>query len=940
MPVSLFTLPPLVGREAVLAQLRSAVTRANKGAGGCVVLEGTAGIGKSSLLKATLNMASDLGLAVALGNTSEFDQSAPLSTLMSALSASDVAPRFFDGGTDGGPMWLVNRVGDLIESFAGSQALVIALDDAHWADELTSFALRVLVPGLSQYPVLWLLARRPGAGRRSAQDAIDRLLEDHSVRLPIDPLDDDDSAELCANLLGARPDESLLADVARSRGNPFLAEELLCTLRDAGSLSVTRGVAQVSTSQLPATFIDAVDRRLRDLSPQAHRILEAGSVLGRPFTVHEVAALVGLPVAGVIDAAKEAVQTEALEDGGHELAFRHDLIREAVYGSLPGPVRLALHREAATVVRDEGRSALEVAEHLVCGGQVGDRGAIAVLRDAVKHLAPRAPGTAADMLMRALDLLDADDGERPQLIAEAVQLLACAGRVAEARQLGEQALEASNDDATLLLGLSETLKHAGHNRAVVHYTVAALGMPDLKESLRAQLLAIQAHALLRTESFGLARAAADEAVRLGQLTDHQDAVVFGTSARACVALSSGQVEAALCDARHAVTIADSKGGESAQRHPRLWLAKVLVSADRFAEADAVLEMDQREAERLGTAWSQPLWHYYRAELRLAAGRLDDALADAQAGVRVAEQSNALALVVPLLALLSHIWLQRQDIAKTRSHLSEAKQLIDGGISVGPEELVWRIALLEEAEGCPEQAFRTLSDVFAMLPDRLQILNEPGASVHLVRIARQAGEHAHAERAVAAAQILADRNPNVASFGAAAAHARGVLRSDVHALHEATAAYRLSPRPLERAAAIVDTALAEDALDNRTEAIQLLKEAGDQYARIGADRESARVSKELQRLGVRRKKRRAVESDETWGGLTGSELRVVQLVAEGLTNRQVAARLFLSRHTVDSHIRHSFMKLGVNCRVELTRLVVSKAKVTDQVPSVLAAHQIT
>src|SRR5437763_4171770 len=119
--------------------------------------------------------ATELGMAVAGGVATEIDRAAPLSTLVTALQNSqapglDVADLAVVGGN---PLWLVDRLGEVIEEGVRTGPLLVTLDDAHWADELTALALRLLVPALSSSPVLWLLARRPAPARRSAQDAIE-----------------------------------------------------------------------------------------------------------------------------------------------------------------------------------------------------------------------------------------------------------------------------------------------------------------------------------------------------------------------------------------------------------------------------------------------------------------------------------------------------------------------------------------------------------------------------------------------------------------------------------------------------------------------------------------------------------------------------------------------------------------------------------------------
>ena len=933
LPITQF---PLVGRDGILAELRGTLAAAAQGTGGCVVVEGPAGIGKSRVLAATSAEAAELGMAVAAGRATVLDRVAPLTTLLTSLQSS--RPPLLESarltGLDRNRYWLVNRLGELIEDYVRARALVIAVDDVQWADELSALALRVLVPGLSSSPVLWLLARRLVPARSPAQDAVNRILAaGRTRRLRLGPLPDDAVVELCTHVLGVSPDPTVLALAGRSGGNPFLLEELLTSLRDQGHVLTGGGTATVVAGTLPSSFLSAVGQRLRHLSDGSRRLLEAGAVLGRPFTVHEAAGLLGRSVVDLAPAATEAVAAEALVDSGATLAFRHDLIREAVYKGMPSPVRQALHREAAGVVHAAGRSPVEAAEHLVEGGRQSNRRAVTVLHEVVKQVTPTAPGTAADLIMRVLDLLDEGDESRPRLIADAVRLLASAGRLVTATKLGEAALRAGLDaptEAAVLLGLSEALKHAGQDAAVVERTARALARPGVPAPARAELLAIRAHALLNVGDADEADAAAVAAIEVAEETGEHAAAVFGAVARSVVALARGNLDDAIVRARGAVETADDAGGESRHRHPRLWLARALAAADRFTEADALYEMGQRESDQLGTAWSLPLWHCYRAELWVAAGRLDDAQAEAEGGLSAADQLTAMALSVQLLALLAEVAIRRGEMTLARRYLRRAQHLTSRGVGSRPDDLSWRVALLQDATGQQQAAMETLADLYHAIPERrLLLVHEPGAGPQLVRIAQAAGAGERAEAVAAATSRLAAQNPTVASLAGAAAHAEGLLRGDLEALRTAVRAYRSSPRPLIRAVAIEDTALAADAAGHRGEAVALLEEALAQYLTSGAKFDAARAQRRLDSLGVRRKRARWPPGGApAASALTQSELRVVRLVAEGMTNREVAARLFLSPHTVDSHLRHVFAKLAISSRVDLTRWVMAHDGATD------------
>lgn len=914
--------PRLLGRDSVLTTLHEALRGVALGTGGCILIEGPAGIGKSSILRVAAHYP---GVMVAAGIANQVDQWSPLTSVLSALGHVEGLDLAFDMHIDdrsAANAQISRMVGDL-EQIAVRQPLVVILDDLHWADEFSLRALRILIPALSSFPVLWLLATRPMPTRHQPADAlVTWLLPKQARLLRLTPLSDSDIAEFCMTLLGAPLSEALLSQVLRAGGNPFLVQELLAMLVRDGAVSIIEGEARLATTQLPTGFLQSVECRLGDMSERARQLLEAGAIFGRPFSIHEAAALTGQVPLDLISATTEVLQSGALVDDGGELSFRHDLIREVVYDALPRPVRLALHREAVTVLQREGRTALEIVEHLLRGGRITDSRSEVVLRDAVRQMAATAPGSAAGLVVRWLQLVNKQDTRYKALTALAVQLLAAAGRIEEATSLGEDALGAGIDavaEAELRLGLCQALKHAGQDEAVTEHARNALLRTGVPEALRAQLLAVQAHGLLSSDNWMTAEEVGATAAELGRSSGHYGAYVFATVARSCVARMRGESELALEFAREAVATADDRGGDAGHWHPRLWLARALGSRDRLGEADAILELEERESERMGTPWSQPVWHYYRAELLLAIGRVDDAEAEAESGVRIAEQIDALALDVPLHALRCQISLYRADLDSARSYITRAEQLVTAGVGVAQCTVAWPRALIEDADGHEEALASCLDQMFSGLPTQSQLLiQERRAAAQLVHWALRFKDHASAELVVAASQKLADSNPTVASFRAAALHAEGVCRGELDLLLRSAAEYQRCPRPLDRAAALEDAGrLAIESGDSDL-GMALLREAYAHYDLSNCARDTSRIQLSLSSQPYARAEPRPVRREPTV--LTSSEVRVVELVIQGLTNREVAARLYLSPHTVDSHLRHSFTKLGLRSRVELTREV--------------------
>jgi DNA-binding CsgD family transcriptional regulator len=249
-------------------------------------------------------------------------------------------------------------------------------------------------------------------------------------------------------------------------------------------------------------------------------------------------------------------------------------------------------------------------------------------------------------------------------------------------------------------------------------------------------------------------------------------------------------------------------------------------------------------------------------------------------------------------------------------------MFDRGTPAVARHAAWLLALAEWAEGQNSAAHKWLSAPIeagaAVLP-RFPL--DIGDEVLLMRIALAAHDDDLARLALATTSSRAAQNPAVQSIAAVAAHVRALFERDVPALREAADLFETCPRPLEHASALEDLG-AHLAATDREASIEALGGALTVYSGIGASWDARRVRSRLRALGVRRRIVPAEPETHGWAALTAAEIAVARLAAEGLTNREVADRLFLSPHTVNSHLRHVFTKLRINSRVELVRFVSS------------------
>jgi DNA-binding CsgD family transcriptional regulator len=194
-----------------------------------------------------------------------------------------------------------------------------------------------------------------------------------------------------------------------------------------------------------------------------------------------------------------------------------------------------------------------------------------------------------------------------------------------------------------------------------------------------------------------------------------------------------------------------------------------------------------------------------------------------------------------------------------------------------------------------------------------------------RIARAANDDELARVAATAADEMRRVNPGVASIAGAAAQTRGLLERDCAAHAEAVHAFEATPRALSHASALEDYGVELVRSGERDRGVETLGHALKQYSTCNAAWDASRVRRRLRELGVRRRIVKAVRPATGWPGLTDAEVSVVRLVAQGLTNREVAEQLYVSPHTVSMHLRHVFTKLDIKSRVELTRLAFEHGK---------------
>ncbi|WP_371100273.1 helix-turn-helix transcriptional regulator [Streptomyces sp. PU_AKi4] len=898
----------LRGREDELGELEALVASvARTGSSGLALIQGEPGIGKTTLLAATISTAREAGYSVGIGKADELHRIVPLSSLAACVLHGDrpllSADTFADLARNHDQrIWLVERLAGAIEDRAGGMPVLIGLDDVQWADPLSRFALQQLPARLRTSPVLWLLAgrREPAGPAEEIVAAADGSLP--AVTVALGPLSGAAIAQLADDTLGTAADERVRDLLDGAGGNPFLAVEMLTALRDA----------EPSDDPVPRGLVVGVRGRLRSLQADTLRFLQMGAVLGRRFDFHDAAALCGRPAATLITALDEAVGAGILDDDGDRLVFRHDLLRQAVYVDISPSARKALHREAARGLVAAGRPPVDAVPHILRGATPGDEEAVSLLRRAAEDVLPVTPGLAADLMTRALELVPS---ARPLRYAVGEQTILCltrAGRNGEALATGDRLLAERpplEEFGRLQAGLGGALWNMDRAGELRRRAEAALALAGAAPRITARLTALRTLALSRDHDLVAAREAGEAALRAAVQAGDRDAHTLALSGLGEIAQNAGENALAL-DRFAALSAVDSA-----------FLPEEIVAHLHMDDFDAGARLLLRATEAGTTRQAMLLWAQGQHDLGL--GRLDDADAAFATMERLENEVHAPVQQVNGRVIRSWIALLCGDRDAARLHLAAAREGLEAKPNPGNTAAVRFLeALHADADGDTGLAVDRIRQVEREGPFmRWRVLRD--WTGHAIRMALSGADGELAGELAAQAAAHAGRNPAVPTARGVAAHALGLVRNDPTALERSVEVLDSGPRPLVRAAAAADLGRMFLAADRRRQAVTALTRARDTFTAAGARAAAARVQRDLEKTGAGGRRPANVQRPvQGWEALTASERKIARLVAQGHTNRSAADLLVVSPHTVNTHLTSVFRKLSVNSRVQLANLVTT------------------
>ena len=914
----------VVGRDAELASISDFVARISDGAS-ALVLEGEAGMGKTTLWRAGVETAETAGLTVLRAEPAESETALSFSGLGDLLDPvldealaplpeaqrSALSRAFVLEDLEGSPpdahaagVALLNA----LRGLTSTRDLLVAVDDVQWLDAASAAALAYAARRLRGERVGILLARRSGV----ESSVIDELRRTpHCGDLEVGPLELAALHQLVQAHLGTALPRPLLAEVHQaSGGNPFYALEIVRTLSRSG-VSVEAG----RPLPVPDSLRDLVHGRLRALPQESRDFLVAAAAHAHPtVTITETASDVGRAtgLAPALDAHIVVVHDDRIR-------FTHPLLAAGALETADPQRRAEIHARLADLLEDPEARAWQLAASV----QLPDEDVAATLEDAARHARARgAPRPAALLLDRARALTPADRADEAcRRAVDAAYLHYESGdslRAAEQLQAVIANLGPGRLRARALMRLARVRSYQAQDEATALFLQAIEEAGDDRETLAA------AHE-------GVATCLFRQRERLVDAVEHAElaaqlALDLGDEALAAEALGSKLLPETLLGRSTAVetldralAVQDAASDRRVLGQP-LWMASVYWwwtdSVERAYEGNR--EALQR-CQDLGDESSAPYVLLLTAMIEYTLGELDAARRTSVEGQELARQSGQMMPLAYNIAIESLVEAQRGQAEAARSAATRALELVPETAG-RPAELVARSALghLALALGDAEAAEAELRPIVEFA--RAERFGEPAALrfvVDQVEALVQLGQEKDAVEVLDWYEGNAQRLERISAL-ANCARCRGMLAAQASELEEALAAYAKALEwhkkvelPLDLGRTLLALGGTQRRMKHRREARATLEEALAIFERMGAVLWADRARAELKRISGRA---------ATPGALTPAEERVAALVAEGKTNREVAAALFISERTVEGHLSRIFGKLGIRHRTEIAAVL--------------------
>jgi DNA-binding NarL/FixJ family response regulator len=956
----------LVGRTEELAALERMLEGLDRGRPEAAALVGEPGIGKSRLLAEVAKLADLRGHLVLFGSASEMERELPFSVFTDALDdyLASLGPGWYDplgrdvraelghvfpalGGLEDGPRmtlqqerYLTHRaIRALLEHLARTRPLLLALDDFHWADPASIELFGALLrrpPGAAVAAVV-ALRRRPVPERLAS--ALQRAQQAGTLaQIELEGLTHVEAG----TLLGETVDTGQLAALMdETGGNPLYLEQLARSLGRLGRPVV--GVASPPTGLgVPAAVAAALTDELVRVSGLARLLLEGAAVAGDPFDLDQAVAAAQTSETDARESIDELLEADLVRQTNvpRRFRFRHPIVRRAIYESTRAGWRLGAHERCADALATQGAPAVARAHHIERYAAQGDATAVAVLRAAGDATARLAPASASHWFAVAFRLLPhtAPAGERMQLLLARAGTLAATGRLDDSRatlldciDLAQQAAPEWRVRATTACASMEHL--LGLRKEAHRHLSDALA--DLEETASedavALMIELAASGLYGSEAEAM-RTWADRAVATARPLGDPALIAAALAARASASAAAGDPQWAQVHCDEATDLVDALPDE--QLAGRLGTLADLAAADLFLDRFPAATRHAQRALDIGRSTGQgdlvPLVVAMLGGSLWVQGRpreAEELFEGAVESARLAGNTHGLAWVLfnHSIAALAAGDLDLALVAAEES--VELEREMEQGLISATAAAVLATALLEAGD-----AQRSVREMVAGAGGHEVRLIGGGWRARFLEVHTRAllatGNRSAAERAMAEAHACA-MAVGLPSAEGLAGLASAYLQLDAGDAENASVQALAAVQKLSSVHAVWDAARA------RVVAAQALSQAGDRASAVhqlnlaaaafdsfGAHRYRDQAERQLRRLGQHAHRRPRADTQPAPGleTLSARELEIARLVVDRRTNPQIAAELFLSQKTVESHLRNIFIKLELSDRVTLARTI--------------------
>jgi DNA-binding CsgD family transcriptional regulator len=923
----------LLERERELAAVEKLLQRR----GGVLTIEAGVGIGKTSLVRAACRRAQELDFDVLSACGSELEADFAFGVVRqlferrltaaggderAALTvgpAAAVRPLLLGepviGSATDTSFAVLHGLYWLAANLSAARPVLLAIDDAHWADESSLRWLTYLARRLEGLNLMLLVALRPAAPPFANPTVLALHAEAQTTLHPA--LLSKNAVGILVRTRASRSNDGLCEAVwSASGGNPLYVTELL------GALELDKDLAQIDAVDSLVSGLEGIGlrviARVRRVEPAALRLAQALAVLGDGCELRHAAATAEVGMTEARRLATVLLQLEVLADD-EPPRFIHPVVRNALEISLGGDGRDAAHRSAARVLHADRASAGQIAAHLSLVRPVGDEWVVARLDQAAQEAIDNgAPKVAADLLNRAL-AEPPFASQRIGLLRRTARAEVGAGREAALVRLKEALLLSTDPSERAAITLEIAEAYAALFRWVDAVDAIELGLAELGDADRA--LAVRLEGELVICGLHDARRASRVKPVLERYAGTFSSAATQTEALAArgmaMVLAGRPADEAAIPLESALSRAAVQIENWDTRAALLWS---LVAAERFRTVETVLEPMVAEVRRSGSARGFVAVYSTLALLKLRLGELPEADAAARVALQVLRESDfgpGLAFAVTVLA----------DVAVEAGELAEAEVLFSllpqeaWPAGVGTVLIPAARARLRLAQGRLREALIDFQACAAMfgpevwgteIRDVGYLHARAGAAHALLRL----GEHERARELAEAelADVKVFGGPRAIGISLRAAGLAHGGSKGIEMLGASVTSLRNSPAVLERAHSLAELGAAMRRNGCRSAAREPLAEALDLAARCGARPLLARLREELKATGARPRRvwRTGLEA------LSPRELRVVQLAAQGRTNREIAYQLYVTLKTVEGHLARAYTKLGIERRHQLSQ----------------------